>query len=175
MKKEKIKSYENYPCWGILISNLLEVIIYFIGAFILYQLGLIWMFFYLIYILILQIMVLKKSCVNCYYYGKYCAFGKGKLASLFFKKGSKNFCQRKVTWKDIIPDFLVSIIPIIVGIVILIINFSWLILGLIMLLILFSFTGTGLVRGKIACKYCKQREIGCPASELFNKNKEKNN
>jgi hypothetical protein len=28
------------------------------------------------------------------------------------------------------------------------------------------------VRGHIACKYCKQREIGCPAQRLFDRTKE---
>jgi hypothetical protein len=27
------------------------------------------------------------------------------------------------------------------------------------------------VRGQLACRYCKQREIGCPAAQLFNKQK----
>jgi hypothetical protein len=36
---------------------------------------------------------------------------------------------------------------------------------------LLTFIGNGLVRGSLACKYCKQREIGCPAEQLFNKKK----
>jgi hypothetical protein len=27
------------------------------------------------------------------------------------------------------------------------------------------------VRGQLACKYCKQRELGCPAEQLFSKTK----
>jgi hypothetical protein len=27
------------------------------------------------------------------------------------------------------------------------------------------------VRGQLACRYCKQREIGCPAAQLFDTTK----
>jgi hypothetical protein len=34
-------------------------------------------------------------------------------------------------------------------------------------LIALSFVGNAVLRGSFACKYCKQREIGCPAEKLF--------
>jgi hypothetical protein len=138
------------------------------------RLGLIWMFLLIAYILILEIKLLKSHCVNCYYYGKYCAFGKGKLSALFFKKGSpKEFNRCKINWKDILPDFLVSIIPLIVGIVLLIRNFDWVLLILMIALLLLTSAGNSFVRGSLACKYCKQRKLGCPAEQLFNKKKNK--
>lgn len=166
------KTFENYPCWIMIISNLVSIAIYLIGAFIIYHLGLIWLGLYLLYIIWLEIRVMRKSCVNCFYYGKCCAFGKGKIIPLFFKKGNpQKFINRKITWKDIIPDFLVSIIPLVVGIALLIINFNWLVLILVVLLVILTSAGNGFVRGSLACKFCKQREIGCPAERLFNKNK----
>lgn len=169
---EQSKTFENYPCRVIIISNLVSIAIYLTGAFILYQLGIVWLLSYLIYIFGLEIRLMKKSCTNCYYYGKFCAFGKGKISSLFFKKGNPhNFIKNKITWKNIIPDFLVSIIPIVVGIILLILNFNWLILSLIILLVTLTSVGNSFVRGSLACKFCKQREIGCSAEQLFNKNK----
>lgn len=169
---EQPKTYENYPCWIMLISNLVSIAIYLIGAYIIYQLGIIWLLFYLLYIFGLEIRLIKGHCVNCYYYGKFCAFGKGKLSAIFFKKGSsKAFLKNKITWKDILPDFLVSIIPLIIGIILLILNFNWLLLILIVLLVILTSVGNGFVRGSLACKFCKQREIGCPAEQLFNKKK----
>lgn len=115
------QTFENYPCWIIVISNLVSVLIYIIGAYIVFQLGIVWLLLYLCYILVLEFRLMKKSCVNCYYYGKFCAFGKGKISSLFFKKGdSKEFCKRKMAWKDLLPDFLVSLIPLVVGIILLV-------------------------------------------------------
>jgi len=165
-----METFENYPCKIIFISNLVSISIYLIGAFIIYQLGIIWLLLYLIYILGFEIRLLKKSCPNCYYYGKFCAFGKGKISSLFFKKGNpEKFIQKKITWKAILPDFLISLIPFVVGIILLIVNFNWLILILIIILVILTTAGSGFVRSSLACKFCKQREIGCPAEKLFRK------
>lgn len=169
---EQQKCYENYPAWIVTVSNLVSLAIYFMGGFLIYQIGFLWLAFYAAYILILELRLLKGHCVNCYYFGKTCAFGKGRLSSLFFKRGEPmKFGQKKITWKDIVPDFLVFVIPIVFGIVVLIMHFSWLILFLLALLFLLGFSGNALVRGQLACKYCKQRELGCPAQKLFEKTK----
>jgi len=78
--------YENYPLKIVFLSNILTLSIYIIGAFIIYQVGWLYSILYLVYCLFLEIKLLKTSCVNCYYYGKTCGFGKGRLSALFFKK-----------------------------------------------------------------------------------------
>ncbi|MFH0876534.1 MAG: hypothetical protein V1859_11460 [archaeon] len=167
-----LKSYENYPCGIILISNLVSIVIYSIGAYILSQLGNIIVLFYILYLIALEINLMKSHCVNCYYYGKFCAFGKGKLSAVFFKKGnSKKFVEHKITWKELLPDLLVSLVPMVAGIVLLILKFNWIMLALIILLVVLTTVGNGFVRGNLACKFCKQKELGCPAEQLFNKNK----
>ena len=172
MKKEQC--YENYPFWIVFFSNLVSIAIYLIGAFIIYQIGLIWLILYLVFIGIQEFRLIRGHCTACYYYGKTCAFGKGRISSIFFKKGdASKFCSKQMTWKDILPDFTGSLIPVIIGIILLIIKFNWIMLILVILLLLLSFSGNGLVRGQLACKYCKQREIGCPAEQLFNKKKTK--
>jgi hypothetical protein len=170
MKQQKC--YENYPFWIVLFSNIVSIAIYAAGAIVLFQISWILMALYILYILLLEIMLLRKSCVNCYYYGKFCAFGQGKLCSLFFKKGDTNkFAHKIMTWKDIAPDFMVSLIPIVAGIILLIIDFNWLVLAMVLVVILLTFIGNGFVRGSLACKYCKQRKAGCPAERLFNQTK----
>ena len=164
------KVYENFPVWIPLISCVLSVAIYALGAFIFYQLSIILTILYLLFCLWIEFKILKKSCVNCYYYGKICGLGRGKLCSLFFKKGTpEGFTERKISWKDLIPDFLVLIFPLVAGIIALIMDFTWLILVLIVILLLLSFCGNAVLRGSLACKYCKQRELGCPAEQLFSK------
>lgn len=166
--------YENYPLWIVLLSNIVSFAIYATRAFVIYKVGWIWLILYAFYITWLEIRVLRRSCVNCYYYGKTCAFGKGKLSCLFFKKGDSNrFNQDKITWKDIVPDFMVSLIPIATGVILLVINFNWLLLSIVLVLLLLTFIGNRLIRGSLACKYCRQREIGCPAEQLFNRDKAK--
>ena len=68
-----------------------------------------------------------------------------------------------------IPDFLVLIFPLVGGIIVLIKDFNWLILVLMVILVMLSMGGNALIRGSFACKYCKQKELGCPAEQLFNK------
>lgn len=166
------KCYENYPAWIVLISNLMQILIYVIGASIISLVGIFWLVLYIVYILILEIRMLRGHCVDCYYYGKTCAFGKGKLSSLFFAKGdNKRFPCMRITWKSLIPDFLVSVIPLIAGIVMLVVRFNWIILFLLILLFLLTSIGNGFVRSSLACKFCKQRKLGCPAEKLFSKKK----
>jgi hypothetical protein len=171
---KRANTYKNYPCRIIILSNTLYIFIYAAGACIISRLGAYWLILYLLFILWLELRVMRLGCTDCYYYGKYCAFGKGKIAALLFKNGNPNaFAKHKITWKDILPDFLVSIIPMIVGIVLLILKFGWLMLILIVLLAILISAGNRFVRGSLACKFCRQKKIGCPAERLFNKRKNK--
>ena len=169
---EENKCFEKYPYWFAVIANLVQLAIYVIGAYIINYLGLIWLIFYLLYIVLLEFRLLKRSCVNCYYYGKVCFSGRGKICSALLKKGDpQKFINDKVKFIDVLPDFLVSIIPMIIGIILLIIHFELLLALFIAALFLLTFVGNGLIRGSFACKYCKQRELGCPAQRLFDRTK----
>jgi hypothetical protein len=154
------------------MSNLVSIVTYLIGAYILYQINLVSLILYLFFIGTLEFLLIKNHCVDCYYYGKTCAFGKGRISSIFFKKGdAKKFCKMQMTWKDMIPDLMVSLIPFIAGIILLIKHFTWAMLVLVIILFLLTSVGNGFVRSSLACKYCKQKELGCPAEQLFNKKK----
>jgi hypothetical protein len=167
------KAYENFPVWIPLLSCVHSISIYALGAFIFYQLAFPFTILYLIYCLWIEFRILQKSCVNCYYYGKVCGLGRGKLSPLFFKKGNpEKFTEKEFSWKDLIPDFLVLIFPLAGGIIALIMDFTWLILVLMVILAVLSLIGNAMIRGSLACKYCKQRELGCPAEQLFSKSAE---
>ncbi|HEY5125189.1 MAG TPA: hypothetical protein VIK14_15780 [Ignavibacteria bacterium] len=125
---------------------------------------------YLVFILALEYRLISKHCVNCYYWGKTCGFGKGRLSSLFFKRNDPSkFYENKMSWKDMIPDLLVSLVPLIIGIVLMIIKFDFILLFAAIILIVLTTSGNGFIRGNLTCSYCKQRELGCPAEKLFNK------
>jgi hypothetical protein len=66
-----------------------------------------------------------------------------------------------------LPDFLVLLWPVLGGFILLVQNFSWLLLGMLVLLIALSLSGNAIVRGSFTCKYCRQKELGCPAARLF--------
>jgi len=167
--QDDFPGFENYPIWIVFISNLVLIAIYLIGALIVYKVGWTWLLIaYLIFVGYLEFKLIKGHCVNCYYYGKTCAFSKGRISSMFFKKGDREkFCRTQITWKDILPDFLVSLIPIAIGVILLIKDFNSVLLSEIIILILLTFVGNALIRGQLACKHCKQKDIGCPAEKLF--------
>jgi len=152
----EIKSYENFPLWMPFIAVIVSIIGYILGAFILSGFGLLIVVLYLFYCFGIELLIIFRSCKDCYYYGKICGLGKGKIAPLLTKKGKpKRFLEKKISWYDLIPDFLVGIIPIIGGIIRLFYDFSFIVLGLIILLIIIFFLGTGFIRGSFACRYCK--------------------
>ena len=163
---------EKYPVSTIIISNFVSLAIYGIGAYIMFWIGAASLTIYLVLIIVLEIFLYNKSCKDCYYYGKLCAFGKGKIACLVTKRGNPdNFGKRQVSWKSIVPDLLVTLIPMITAVVLMIVDFHWILPVMLVLLILLTSAGNSYVRGYRACKHCRQRELGCPAEKLFNKEK----
>jgi hypothetical protein len=168
MKKDVF--YDRFPFWIPAFALALSVVIYAIGVFILSRFGLLIVIFYVLYCLGIELLVIYRSCRNCYYYGKWCGLGKGKIAPLFTKKGNpRSFLDKKVSWYDLIPDFLIGIIPLIGGVILLAFDFSFIFLTLIVCYLLIFFGGTGVIRGSFACRYCKQRKLGCPAQDIFTK------
>jgi len=165
------KAYENFPPCIPFLSCVLSISIYALGAYIFSQLDFFFTVLYLMFCLWVELKILKGSCVNCYYYGKTCGLGRGKLCALFYKKGNpEEFAKKEISWKDLIPDFMVLIFPLVGGIIVLIRGFTWLILALMAGLAILWLGGNALIRGSLACKYCKQKELtGCPAEQLFNK------
>jgi len=167
---ESLKPYEDFPASKIVPAVLLSFSIYALGASILSGFGIPATVIYLLYCIGTEIHVMKTGCVDCFYYGKWCAFGKGKVAPLLFKRGDPaRFTAKSISWKELLPDMFVVLIPLAGGIALLIRGFSWGVTLMLALLLALAFQGNYLVRSKIACKYCKQRELGCPAEQLFSK------
>ena len=100
--------YESFPWPIVILTNLVSLSIYAIGTFVMLQLSWGWAAVYVAYCLWLEIRLLRHSCVNCGYYGSLCGFGKGKVCSWFFKAGDpEKFGASNISWRDLIPDFLV--------------------------------------------------------------------
>ncbi len=162
-------TYENFPFRTVFISNALSLGIYVSGILVMTYLGWIIALLFLIYVVILELRVIRFHCIHCYYWGKTCGFGKGRVSAWFFKKGNPaRFCAKKMTWTDMIPDMLISLVPLITGVILLIIHFRISILLALVVLLFLTTIGNGYVRGSLTCKYCKQAELGCPANDLFN-------
>lgn len=166
------ESYENFPAWIAVLSVVYALSVYALGAYILYGFGFLVAFLYLVYCLRIEAKIIKGSCVHCHYYGKLCGLGRGRLCPLFFKRGDRRtFAEREVSWMDVLPDFLVSVFPLAGGLILLSREFDWILLALLVVFAAISFAGNAVIRGSLACKHCRQRELGCPAEKLFNKKK----
>lgn len=165
-----LRTYGRYPLGTVVAANAVSLAIYASGAALISMLGTGWLVAYLVWALWMEYRVLKGSCVNCAYYGKRCAFGKGVVCGGVFRRGSPDrFIRRKISWKDLLPDFATALVPLVVGAVFLVIDFRWANLGFVAILVLATTVGNSTVRGRLACKYCRQRALGCPAERLFNK------
>lgn len=171
MKMATQKLYENYPLKNVLIYNLVTYSVYAVGLFLMFSLHKIAGGLFFIYILFIEFSVYKGGCRHCYYYGKTCVAGRGKIVPLFFKKGNpKKFCEKTLSFKDFIPSLLVAFIPVFAGIYLMIKDFNLLILILTLWPLIVNFAGNPIVYGKIACPHCKQGAKCCPACEYFKKN-----
>jgi hypothetical protein len=171
---KKFKGYECYPWWTVLLTNIVSLSVYAAGAYLLY---LIWPWLALIFIVFmiyLETSIYREGCVNCYYYGRVCAFGRGKIAKVFLKKGNaKKFCEKEVGFKDFIPYSIANFIPLIAGIYLLILDFRWWILAIALWPLIVLFFGNPILFGELACKNCRQAEICCPVCQFFMKREKK--
>jgi hypothetical protein len=114
------RTYERFPPGIIVLSNAVALSINAIGVYILAGFGLWFALLFAVYCLWVELRILTRSCVNCYYYGEYCGLGRGKVCSWLFKRGDREkFAKDSISWWDIAPDFMVSIFPLVGGIILL--------------------------------------------------------
>ncbi len=68
----------------------LGIAVYAIGLYLMVCLGFMWGLLYAGYCLWVEWHVLRGSCRHCYYFGKRCAFGKGRLCAWFFAEPTEH-------------------------------------------------------------------------------------
>lgn len=164
-------TYENYPRWIVAVCNAVSLGIYAIGLYLTARAGILCGVVYAAYCVWMECRLLTGSCRYCCYYGKRCAFGKGVICSWFLKKAERTSIKQ-ISWLNLLPEFMVSLVPLAVGLVLLISGFSWFVMLLMLVLLGLASVGTGFVRGQLACKHCRRRELGCPAEQFFSKTKQ---
>jgi hypothetical protein len=168
----KTSSYENFPYWMVVVCSGTGLLIYAIGLYLMLRLSVAWGALYAAYCAWMEWRLLSGSCRYCHYFGKRCGFGRGRICSWFLTKLDQQPTRKKpITWWSVVPDFMVSLVPVAAGIALLFKSFSWPVLLVVVVLAGLGSAGTALIRGQLACRYCRQREIGCPAEQLFNKTK----
>jgi hypothetical protein len=173
----KEKLFESYPLWMTFVYYLVSLLIYLPGLYLTYLILPVFAILFFFYIMYLEIQVLREGCRRCYYYGKRCVCGKGKIAKVFMKKDTKvKFNEKEVTGKSMIPSMLPPFFALIAGIYLTYMswpNFSFIIVGLAIIPLIVTFLGNPILYGKIACLHCKQGKLGCPACDFFMKMEKK--
>lgn len=158
----------------ICINMLFTFLSYFIGSLVIFSFNSIAGIFYAILCILTIFLSLKLRCSYCFYYGKRCGFGFGILSKLFFSQGeSKEFNNSKNVIPVLIFSICVSIIPVIVGIVLIIVNFSVFHLIYFILYITVAFLPNFFMRNKV-CERCEQGKLGCPAYDKISKQSKNN-
>lgn len=119
---------------------------------------------YFAFAIIMVYVVLRKLvCTNCYYYGKLCAMGWGKLSALLFKKGNIKDFKTSIGVKLAPLTYgLLSIIPLILVVISIFLGFSIFKIVILVLLLLVSFY-SGAISRKKTCAECKMK-LMCPGS-----------
>lgn len=155
---------EEYPKAGTILGNLIMILWIALGTIACWFLYPLAAWIYLTFAIIMVFVVLRKLvCQNCYYYGKRCALGWGKLSALFFKKGSIGDFHKSIGIK--LAPFtygLLTLIPLVLIAISIFGEFSILKISVLVLLLLISFY-SGAVSRKKTCADCKMRLI-CPGS-----------
>ena len=121
--------------------------------------------FYLIVLIIVQISLKKLNCTSCYYYGKSCYLGWGKLTAICFKQDSGNQEKgMKLAISYILQLPVILIATLIAGFIY---GFNALNIILLIIFVIINIL-QGLLLRKKACEVCKARFIckGSAASKM---------
>jgi len=174
--KTDIKLYEQgleeYPKSGIIFGNFIMLLWIVLGTIACYFFQPLIAMIYFVFAVVMIFIVLRKLvCTNCYYYGKWCSLGWGKLSALFFKKGSIEKFSTGIGIKLAPLTYgLLTLIPVVLIIISIIREFTMIQefniskIAVMILLLLISFY-SGAISRKKSCENCKMRLIcpGCAA------------
>lgn len=150
---------EEYPWWLVVAGNLLMLAWIGLGTASCYFLNHIAAWIFLAVALLLVFVVLRKLvCTNCYYYGKRCASGWGKLSALMFKQGDIEQFNDSVGVK-LAPAIygLLTLVPLVLGTIAAVRDFSVAKVIVLAALLLLGFY-SGAISRKKSCSQCKMRD-----------------
>jgi hypothetical protein len=153
------KGLEEYPWRLVIVGNLLMLAWIGLGTASCYFFHHIAAWVFLAVALLLVFVVLRKLvCTNCYYYGKRCASGWGKLSALMFKQGDIERFNDSVGVK-LAPAIygLLTLVPLVLGTIAAVRDFSVVKVIVLAALLLLGFYSGAISRNK-SCSQCKMRD-----------------
>lgn len=158
-RNEEFKFYQDYPVFTVLLRWLFLGIAFALGVYILLKFEAILAYIYVFYGAICLTLILPLSrCVYCFYHGRCCDSGFGKVAAYLFPKSDESQYASKYVYFTL--TYLFWLLPGIVGFVQVLRRRSLPVL-LIFLAFLLALLLERVVLKNLGCKNCHQREI-CP-------------
>ncbi|MEA3343326.1 MAG: hypothetical protein U9Q92_04110 [archaeon] len=158
------KGLEEYPKSGIILGNIVMIFWIALGTTACSYLypPIAWL--YLAFAIAMVFIVLRKLvCTNCYYFDKWCCMGWGKISCLFFDEGNLGDFHKSIGMKLAPVTYgLLTIIPVVMIIISLILEFTMLKLAVLVLLLSVS-VYSGAISRKKTCSKCKMKLV-CPGS-----------
>lgn len=159
-EKEKFVFCESYPWYVIIIRWIILIVTFAFGIYILSDIKELLGVAYVVYSLIALTLILPLSrCVSCFYHGKACNTGWGKVAAYLFPKGDESRYVDRYNYTILLH--LLWFIPLLA-------SFFQLLRkrNVLALMFLLSYLAILLMEKvilkRLACKRCHQRDF-CPA------------
>ncbi|MBE9511723.1 MAG: hypothetical protein IMY71_12670 [Bacteroidetes bacterium] len=160
---------ESFSLAWVIGENLLHLTMWVLAGYLIWP---IWTLFgfplltiiWAVLVVLVQILLKKHNCSGCYYYGKMCHLGWGKISSATFKQNSGDLnVGMKLSLFYIIPPPVIFVTALIFAIIKSPVWVYWFVLVLFLILNIASFP----VRKK-GCSLCAIREA-CPGSAAKSK------
>ena len=151
---------ENYPVHIIIIHWIILLLAFALGIYILHGLHYVLAIIYIVYSLTALTLILPLSrCVSCFYYGKLCNTGWGKIAAYLFKKGDESKYVDYYNYAIFLH--LLWLGPLFVALLQLVRKREILALSIFVIYLFILFVEKIILK-KLGCKRCHLREF-CPA------------
>jgi hypothetical protein len=160
LAKSNSNSIENHRM-RITCTNLPSGLTYIIGTIIMFHLGILYGFLFLIFLVVEIILFLKFACSYCALHGSiHCPSGYGILAAKLFKRGDVSKFPKM--FKSFIPFFsIVWVIPLLGALYLLLTEFSYYYLTLTILFVVIGFVFLPIFHKYRECRDCPNRK-NCP-------------
>ncbi len=160
------QGWEEYPASGVVVSNIIMLLWIALGTIASRYVSPLAGWFYLAFALGMVYGVLRKLvCTNCYYYGKRCHLGWGKLVAWFFNQGKVENFANCTGIKLAGPTYgLLFLFPLVLLLIALFQRVTPVRL-IILVFLLATSLYSSIPSRKKACRHCKMR-LFCPGSAV---------
>jgi hypothetical protein len=160
--------HESYPYLWIIGENIFYLSTWILAGLILWPLQ--WngwpiaVIFWCAIVIIIQVLLKKHNCSGCYYYGKKCHLGWGKLSACMFGQDSGNpKTALRLSLFYILSPPIILLTGILSGIFLDVNTWHWIFLG-----VFIALNGISFPLRKKGCSLCAMR-IACPGSAVKQK------